>query len=277
MIHTVLTDAIHKLSDFDSSRLDAEVLLCHVLSVERSYLYTWPEQQLTWVQFDRFHTLLTRRIQGVPIAYLTGHKEFWSLDLLVNTNTLIPRPDTELLVEQALERLSPTSQVKIVDLGTGSGAIALAIATERPQCRILAIDKSLAALKVAQTNAQCLNLPSVEFLASDWWNAIGNLKATLIVTNPPYIAATDPHLRDIKLEPRSALVSGTDGLTAIRHIITTSVSHLVPQGWLLIEHGYNQAEAVQALFQQSAYEQVTTYRDLAGVLRVTGGQFSQSP
>lgn len=274
MIKAILTTATQNLSKSDSPRLDAEVLLCHVLKVNRSYLYTWPNKKITTIQYHKFQALLASRAQGTPIAYLTGHKEFWSLDLQVTTNTLIPRPETELLVEQALVRLPVDTQAQIVDLGTGSGAIALAIAVERPQCHTLAIDKSFAALTVARTNAKRLNLPSIIFLASDWWSAVGNLNATLIVSNPPYVAATDRHLSqgDVKSEPRDALVAGLDGLTDIRHIITTSVSHLEPHGWLLLEHGYDQAKAVRELFNQSSYKDITTYRDLAGLSRVTGAQ-----
>jgi release factor glutamine methyltransferase len=269
-----LVQAIGKLLNSDSPRLDAEILLCHVCGVTRSYLYTWPDKKLTNSQFTQFQALLARRAQGVPIAYLTGHKEFWSLDLQVDENTLIPRPETELLVEQALVRLPPDSQAQVIDLGTGSGAIALAVASERPQCRVLGIDKSSAALKVAQANAQRLNLQRVKFLISNWWEALGNIKATLIVSNPPYIAAAEPNLTqsDVKSEPRCALVAGTDGLTDIRQIIATSFSHLEAQGWLLLEHGYDQAEAVQELFKQSAYKAITTYHDLAGLPRVTVGQ-----
>ncbi len=274
MIHTVLTKAIQKLPNSTTPRLDAEVLLCHILKVSRSYLYTWPDKKLTINQYDRFQALLTRRMQGAPIAYLTGHKEFWSLDLQVTKNTLIPRPETELLVEQALMRLSLDSQAQVVDLGTGNGAVALAIATERPQCRVLSIDKSFPALTVARINAQRLNLQQVEFLVSDWWSVLRNINAALIVSNPPYVAASDPHLSqgDVKAEPRSALVAGQDGLTDIRQIIATSLPHLKPRGWLLLEHGYDQAKAVQELFKQSAYGNVTTYQDLAGLPRVTGGQ-----
>ena len=274
MIQNVLTEAVKKLPKSGSPRLDAEVLLCHTLAVNRSYLYTWPEKKLTANQYNKFQTLLAKRIQGVPVAYLTGHKEFWSLDLQVTENTLIPRPETELLVEQTLARLSPNSQAQVVDLGTGSGAIALAIASERPQCSILAIDKFPATLSVARNNAQRMHLSSIKFVVSDWWNAIGKLNATLIVSNPPYIAATDPHLiqGDIKAEPRNALIAGMDGLTDIRQIIKTSLSHLELQGWLLIEHGYDQANIVRELFKQSAYENIMTYRDLSGISRVTVGQ-----
>jgi release factor glutamine methyltransferase len=268
-IHTAICEAVRKLP-----RLEAEILLCHVLGVTRSYLFAWPEKFLTLNQYAQFQALLARRAQGEPIAYLTGHKAFWSLDLQVTENTLIPRPETELLVEQALARLPPDCRDLVIDLGTGSGAIALAIAQERPGCRVLATDKSAAALKVARANAQALGLHRVQFLNSDWWAALGDIKASLIVSNPPYVAVADPHLNqgDVRYEPRSALVGGSDGLADIRQLITQSFDHMVAQGWLLLEHGYDQAEAVRALFEQQAYESVMTYKDLAGLPRVTVGQ-----
>ncbi|MCK5522261.1 MAG: peptide chain release factor N(5)-glutamine methyltransferase [Thiomargarita sp.] len=271
MIHTALFDAVKLLTDSDSPRLDAEILLCHVLGVTRSYLYAWSDKLLTPNQSAQFQALLTRRADGEPIAYLTGRKEFWSLNLQVTENTLIPRPDTELLVEQALARLPPENQAQVIDLGTGSGAIALAIAQERPLCHILATDNSIAALKVAQANAKDLGIQQVTFLISNWWAALGKIKATLIVSNPPYIANNDPHLTSIQYEPRRALVAGVDGLTDIRQLITGAISHLEKGGWLLLEHGYNQADVVRKLFIQQGYESVTTYKDLAGWPRVTVG------
>jgi len=274
IIHTTLVEAIKLLIHSDSPRLDAEVLLSHVLGVTRSYLYAWSDKILTPSQFIQFQTLLTRRLQGEPIAYLTGHREFWSLDLQVTENTLIPRPETELLVEQALTRLPLKSQAKVIDLGTGSGAIALAIAQERPHCRILATDNSLAALKVAQANAQNLGFQQITFLISDWWVALGEMKATLIVSNPPYIAKNDPHLMqgDVQHEPRVALMAGMDGLVDIRQLIAGAISHLVTGGWLLLEHGYDQAGTIRELFIQYDYESVKTYNDLAGLPRVTVGR-----
>jgi len=254
--------------------LDAEILLAHLLGVTRTHLLTWPETILMPNQLAQFKALIARRAQGEPIAYLTGYKAFWSFDLQVTQETLIPRPETELLVEQALLRLALDSQALVIDLGTGSGAIALAIAQERPQCRVLATDKSNLALTVARNNAQILGLKQVEFLMSDWWSALQTIKATLIVSNPPYVACVDSYLNqgDIRYEPRSALVAGIDGLAAIQHLVTHSFSHLVAQGWLLLEHGYDQAERVQALFKQHAYVAITTYKDLAGLPRVTVGQ-----
>ncbi|KHD11476.1 hypothetical protein PN36_18565 [Candidatus Thiomargarita nelsonii] len=269
-IHTLLSKAVKKLP-----RLEVEILLCHILGVTRTYLLAWPEKFLTAKQYSQFQTLLARRVEGEPIAYITGYKEFWSLDLQVTENTLIPRPETELLVEQALARLSPGALV--IDLGTGSGAIALAIAHERSQCRVLATDKSIAALNVARANAQRLGLHRVQFLISDWCSDLGDIKAELIVSNPPYVAIADPHLKgEVRYEPHNALVAGKDGLADIRRLIAFSQSYLVPQGWLLLEHGYDQAEAVRVLFKQHTYESITTYQDLAGIPRVTVGQKTSS-
>jgi len=272
-LNKILNTSIQQLSNSDTPRLDAEILLCHVLQKNRSYLYTWPQKQLTDDQYEQFQILLSQRIKSEPIAYLIGYKEFWSLNLQVTKDTLIPRPDTELLIEQALARLSPDSSDRIIDLGTGTGAIALAIAKERPHCHIIATDKSLAALQVAQNNAQQLEIYNLEFIVSDWFSS--KLEpARLIVSNPPYISINDPHLTqgDVQHEPRSSLVSGIDGLTDIRKIILQSHNYLLNQGWLLLEHGYNQAEQVYNLLIENAYQSITSYNDLAGQPRVTAGQ-----
>jgi len=273
-IYISLKKAIEQLSNSDSPRLDAEILLCHILNVTRSYLLAWSEKMLTGNQYAQFQLLLNRRVQGVPIAYLIGSKAFWSFDLQVTKNTLIPRPETELLVEQVLARLPPDSDAQVIDLGTGSGAIALAIAKERPYCRLLATDNATEALQVAQTNAQRLGFHHIKFLHSDWWSALGDIKATIVVSNPPYVAENDRHLTqgDVHHEPRNALVAGVDGLTDIRALVKESLSHLEINGWLLLEHGYDQGEAVQQLFEQQGYQAIETYYDLAGLPRVTVGQ-----
>lgn len=273
-IQTILESAIPLFSQLDTTRLEVEVLLCHVLRVKRSYLYTWPDCLLTTHQIKQFQALCQRRRQGEPIAYLIGHKEFWSLDLQVTPATLIPRPETELLVEQALARLPIDSDAQVVDLGTGSGAIALAIAQERPRCRVLATDNAPEALAIAQQNAQRLRLHQIQFQVSDWWQALNQVTATVVVSNPPYVAITDPHLTqgDVRYEPRQALIAGKDGLAAIRLLITQSWVHLELSGWLLLEHGYNQAAAVQKLLARQGYQMITTYPDLAGQPRVTVGQ-----
>jgi release factor glutamine methyltransferase len=262
------------------TRLEAEVLLGHVLNVPRSHLYAWPEIVLTQPQETHYQELLKRRKQGEPIAYLTGKKEFWSLELQITAATLIPRPETELLVELALARLSPnSSSLPVIDLGTGSGAIALAIATERPQHRILATDNLPAALTVAQANARRLGIDNIEFLQSDWFTHLTTMPAAIIVSNPPYLATDDPHWQqgDLQYEPPQALVAGPDGLTAIRHLIERAPLYLADHGWLLLEHGYTQGEIVRKLFAQQGYVAVTTYKDLAGLERVTTGKKASSP
>jgi release factor glutamine methyltransferase len=258
-------------------RLEAEVLLGHVLNVPRSHLYAWPEIILTKQQETYYQELLKRRRQGEPIAYLTGKKEFWSLELQITDATLIPRPETELLVELALARLPTNSSALVIDLGTGSGAIALAIATERPQNRVLAIDNSPAALTVAQANAQRLGINNIEFIQSDWFTNLTTMPAEIIVSNPPYLATDDPHLQqgDIQYEPPLALVAGTDGLTAIRQLIEQAPPYLVDHGWLLLEHGYTQGKTVRKIFEQQGYVAVTTYNDLAGLERVTMGKIQE--
>ena len=257
----------------ESARLDAELLLCHVLGVNRSWLYAWPDKTLEVNQQQRFDELIIRRAAGEPIAHILGEREFWSLTLQVTPDTLIPRPDTELLVEQALRLLPEDAALRVADLGTGSGAIALAIARERPRCSVVATDLSAAALAVAQANAARNQISTVEFRLGRWCEALGSEQFDLIVTNPPYIAADDPHLAqgDVRFEPRSALVSGRDGLDDIREITHDARSHLGTGGWLLFEHGYGQGGAVREILLKNGFEKVTTWRDLAGHERVTGG------
>jgi len=260
----------------DCSPLEATVLLAHALGVTRAYLHTHPEQLLEESQRQVFFDLIERRMSGEPVAYLTGHREFWSLDLIVNNHTLIPRPETELLVELALERIPPQSEFHILDLGTGSGAIALAIAGERPQCRITATDLSHEALDVARSNAERLNIANVAFRQGSWFTPFSADRFDLIISNPPYVAEHDPHLAegDLPAEPRQALVAGPTGLEMISTIIHEARRYLRETGWLLIEHGYNQASPVTALFREAAYGRLHTWRDSADVERVSGGQHS---
>lgn len=277
-IHHALTQAVSPLSVISSlPHLEAEILLASLLKVSRSHLYAWPEQRLTASQYAHYQQLLTRRAQKEPIAYLTGHKEFWSLDLQVTSATLIPRPETELLVELALTLLPIDSRFTVIDLGTGSGAIALAIAKERPQSRVLATDNSSAALNLAQSNAHRLGLTNVEFLLSDWFSALAGPPATMIVSNPPYLASDDPHLtqEEIKYEPRSALVAAKHGLADIQQLIAHAKNYLVDNGWLLLEHGYQQGAPVRNWFKQHDYQAVETVADLAGLERVTRGQYTR--
>jgi release factor glutamine methyltransferase len=222
----------------DTAGLDAELLLCRVLDCNRAYLHTWPERSLDESQEAGFRELVHRRAVGEPVAYLLGEAEFWSLPLAVTEHTLIPRPETELLVETALGLIPEDAQWTIVDLGTGSGAIALALASERPACRVHAVEASAEALAVARENAARLGL-AVQFHPGNWLEPLAGMRFELIVSNPPYVAADDPHLAqgDVRHEPRSALASGTDGLDDIRHIVAAAKPHLVAGGWLLIEHG----------------------------------------
>ncbi len=261
----------------DSPRLDSELLLASVLDKPRSYLFTWPEQSLTTEQETRFQALLDRRIKGEPLAYILGNREFWSMPLRVSPGTLIPRADTELLVEQALKQLPEHEARHILDLGTGSGAIALAIACERPNSSVVATDQSEAALTMARENASLHDIGNIEFIHGEWFSPFPDTtRFDLIVSNPPYIAEDDPHLLqgDLPSEPRSALVSGPDGLDDIRTIISLAPEHLVRGGWLMLEHGYDQAEAVKGLFQDAGFIDVTTIRDLAGQDRVTQGHLA---
>lgn len=255
--------------------LDAQVLLAHVLQRPRSHLYAWPEQSLTDDQATEFLALIERRNQGEPLAYLTGYREFWSLNLRVTPDTLIPRPETELLVECALGLLEQQPAATVADLGTGSGAIAAAIASEHPQVRLVATDISPAALAVARHNFQTLKLPHIELRQGSWLSCLKKTERfDLILSNPPYVATDDPHLqRDgLSWEPIGALTSGTDGLADIRQLVAQAPPHLQPQGWLIIEHGLDQGKAVRQLFRQAGYRAVSTEQDLALRERLTKGQ-----
>lgn len=257
-----------------SPRLDAEVLLMHATGLARTALITRGETPLTAEQESVLHALLARRARGEPIAYLTGVREFWSLELHVTPDVLIPRPETELLVEQTLTRIPRDAAWTIADLGTGSGAIALAIASERPRCRLIATDTSERALAVARANAQRLGIGNVEFRHGEWFVPLAGLAFDLVVSNPPYIAEGDPHLDagDVRFEPRAALTAGPDGLDAIRLIAARSPTHLTPGGWLLLEHGYDQQAAVHSILAGLGFEGITGYRDLAGNARMTAGR-----
>ncbi|MEK7304123.1 MAG: peptide chain release factor N(5)-glutamine methyltransferase [Pseudomonadota bacterium] len=257
-----------------SPRLDAEVLLMHVTGLARTALITRAQELLLPEKEERLHELLARRALGEPVAYLTGRREFWSLDLNVTPDVLIPRPETELLVEQALALIPEDSDWTVADLGTGSGAIALAIATERPHCRLIATDLSTAALAVARGNATRLGIATVKFRHGEWLKPLAGTRLDVIVSNPPYVCANDPHLTlgDVRFEPESALVAGADGLDAIRCIAADAVSYLRPGGWLLFEHGYDQALAVRMLLETNGYDRVVSCRDIGGHERITAGR-----
>ena len=257
-----------------SARIEVQCLLQNVLQVQRVYLLAHPERVLNDSEYAHYLALMQRRLLGEPIAYILGEREFFGLSFKVTPATLIPRPDTELLVEQALQRISLQDAYKVLDLGSGSGAIALAIAHERPQTKVLACDASASALAVAQQNASALCIDNVNFVQSDWFADLGRQQFNLIVSNPPYIAAGDPHLiqGDVRFEPFDALVSGSDGLDDIRKIIIQAPSHLHPGGWLLLEHGYDQAAAVRGLLQEAGYVAVFSACDLSGTERVSGGK-----
>jgi release factor glutamine methyltransferase len=259
----------------EQAGLEAEVLLAHVLAQPRVYLKARPESVLAPEQWRRLQDLVRRRAEGEPVAYLTGAREFWSLELEVTPATLIPRPETERLVELALERVPNAARWHIADLGTGSGAIALALARERPTCHVIAVDCSPDALSVARRNAQRLDIANVEFRLGSWLEPLRAERLDLIVANPPYVAAADPHLLrgDLRHEPRLALSAGEDALRDLRSIITTASDVLRNDGWLLVEHGYDQQSAVCELFARAGYTNVSTYADYAGVPRVVAGQW----
>ena len=309
-INTALISAATLLNS-EEAKLEAQLLLQHVLNVNRGWLIAHEDDALQANHHQTLEALLKRRLSGEPMAYILGVREFYGLRLKVSPDTLIPRADTETLVEAALAKIPQNTQapsfrleqftklrtkqssidetdsdlhqndkiwndeLRILDLGSGTGAIALAIAKHRPQAHVTALDASQAALNIAIENAQNLNIPNVKCILSDWFSALLNEKFDIIVSNPPYIEASDAHLQqgDLRFEPRSALASGADGLDAIRHIIKDAPSHLNPHGWLMLEHGYNQASKVAALLKQAGFSDISHAKDLSGIERVTIGRF----
>ncbi|GAA3916994.1 peptide chain release factor N(5)-glutamine methyltransferase [Luteimonas lutimaris] len=253
---------------------DAALLLAHVLGRPRSWLFAHGDDLAQELDATRFAQLVARRAAGEPVAYLLGTRGFWRFDLTVTPDTLIPRPDTELLVELALARIEPSASVRVADLGTGSGAIALAIASERPRARVVATDASAGALDVARGNAAALGIRNVEFRHGDWLAPLAGERFDLVASNPPYIAESDAHLArgDLRFEPRTALASGTDGLDAIRILAAGAPAYLVEGGWLLVEHGWEQGAAVRTLFEAAGFADVATERDLGQRDRVTSGR-----
>jgi len=300
-IHDILRNDSKRLEatldlDSGSARIEVQCLLQAALKVDLAYLLTHAEQLLNDEQLSHYTALFERRLTGEPIAYLLASREFYGLIFKVSPATLIPRPETELLVELAVQRipqpLSRSSRDKerpgevmecernedvfrVLDLGTGSGAIALSIAHARPDTEVVAVDASEDALRVARENARLLNIVNVLLLHSDWFSALHCKRFDLIVSNPPYVAANDAHLSqgDLRFEPRSALASGADGLDDIRHICAQAKAHLNPGRWLMLEHGYNQAAQVRTLMQQAGYSDVFSAKDLSGIERVSGGSF----
>ncbi|UXZ53047.1 peptide chain release factor N(5)-glutamine methyltransferase [Halomonas sp. 7T] len=267
-----------QLAGSPSPRLDAEVLMEFATGHSRTWLYTWGDRECPTWEHARFEALIAARAQGQPVAYLTGVREFWGLPLATSPTTLIPRPDTETLVEAALAR-AQTSTGRLLDLGTGTGAIALAFASEKPGWKVVGADIRPEAVALATQNAGSLNITNATFLVSDWFSALA-LPASaatfdIIVSNPPYIAADDPHLAqgDVRFEPRSALVAAADGMADLLHVITTAKAYLTPGGWLALEHGYQQAPSVRQALKQAGYQSVESVQDIGGHERVTLGHF----
>ncbi len=270
-----LNRAEQSLPDSDSARRDLEVLLCHVLQQPRVYLFTWSDKELSGQALAQLTASVERRQKGEPIAYIVGSKEFWSLELEVNDSTLIPRPDTEVLVETVLALLPETPQA-LVDLGTGTGAIALALASERPQWQVQGLDKNPEACALAEKNQQNNHIDNASFICSDWFAELGDAVFDAVLSNPPYIDVDDEHLQqgDVRFEPRSALVAEESGLSDLRHIATEAWPRLLTGGYLFLEHGYQQAPAVQAILSELGYRAIETREDLGGQPRIT---FAQKP
>ncbi|MCG6304552.1 peptide chain release factor N(5)-glutamine methyltransferase [Vibrio vulnificus] len=263
----------------DSPSLDAAVLLCHVLDQPRSYLFTWPDKILTEQELQQFEALVARRLSGEPVAYIIGEREFWSLPFKVAPSTLIPRPDTERLVELALEKTA-TQTGSILDLGTGTGAIAIALASELPHRTVMGVDLQQEAKLLAESNALALNIKNVTFKQGSWFEPVAQgTKFALIVSNPPYIDENDPHLNqgDVRFEPKSALVAEESGLADIRYIAQQARDYLEPHGWLMFEHGYDQGIAVREILETLGYQEVATEKDYGGNDRVTLGCFVALP
>ncbi|WP_432462922.1 peptide chain release factor N(5)-glutamine methyltransferase [Agarivorans sp. QJM3NY_33] len=272
-IAEALNWAKQTLFNGESPQIDARVLLQYVLQCEPAYLMTWPERHLTQAQWDDYQYWVFKRQGGQPVAYITGLREFWSLPLKVSAATLIPRPDTEVLVELSLKKVTNQADTEIVDLGTGTGAIALAIASELPLAKVYACDVRLDAVELARENAQGLDLERVDIRQGSWFSPFEGQRFNLIVSNPPYIDPQDPHLQqgDVRFEPSSALTAELRGLADIQHIISSAQAYLKPGGWLLLEHGFDQKEAIQQRLTAEGFVQVFTAQDYGGMDRVSGG------
>ena len=273
-VSELLLTAEQSINSSESARLDAEILFCDVMQFDRSRIYSHPEQVVPDDKSALFQSLIEQRQQGRPIAHITGKKEFWSLELAISEDTLIPRPETELLVETALQMIPDNEAFNILDLGTGSGAIAIAIASERPNCKIVATDINKNALTMAKKNAETYQLQNIQFCRSNWYLDIPLQTFDLIVSNPPYIKQNDEHLSqgDVRFEPELALVAGADGMQAINMILENANRYLASNASLLIEHGYDQKQLVQEAFLKHDFRQLKTFQDLSGQDRITRGQ-----
>ena len=254
--------------------LDAQVLLTHVLQCNTAHLAAWPEKALSDVQHADYLQLVKQRRQGTPVAHLTGSREFWSLDFSVDNSTLIPRPETETLVEYLLDNFASRESLKLLDMGTGTGAIAISIAKEKPDWEIVASDISEQALKLARQNSSHHDTDNVSLIQSDWFENIGQKNFDIIISNPPYIASDDPHLTlgDVRFEPESALSSGATGMDDIEHICSHAKEYLLKNGWLIVEHGYNQKQQVADCFSRNGFTEITQQQDLSGHARMTTGK-----
>ncbi|MGV6397096.1 peptide chain release factor N(5)-glutamine methyltransferase [Pseudomonas caspiana] len=263
-----------ELPDSPTARLDVELLLAAALGKPRSFLHTWPERIVSSEAALKFASYLQRRQTGEPVAYILGQQGFWKLDLEVAPHTLIPRPETEMLVEAALELVPAFAPAQVLDLGTGTGAIGLALASERPAWHVTAVDRVLEAVALAERNRQRLQLDNAQVMSSHWFDSVQDKRFDLIISNPPYIAAEDPHLvtGDVRFEPNSALVAGAEGLDDLRLIIDQAPAHMRPEGWLLLEHGYDQGAAVRDLLSSHGFEKIQTRRDLGDHERITFGR-----
>ena len=274
-IQQALQQASKDLSETSpSAMLDAQVLLTHVLQCNTAHLAAWPEKALSDDQHADYLQLVKQRRQGTPVAHLTGSREFWSLDFSVDNSTLIPRPETETLVEYLLDNFASRENLKLLDMGTGTGTIAISIAKEKPDWEIVASDISEQALKLARQNSSHHDTDNVSLIQSDWFENIGQKNFDIIISNPPYIASDDPHLTlgDVRFEPESALSSGATGMDDIEHICSHAKEYLLKNGWLIVEHGYNQKQQVADCFSRNGFTEITQQQDLSGHARMTTGK-----
>ncbi len=271
-IQQALQQASNDLSESSpSAMLDAQVLLSFVLQCNTAHLAAWPEKELDKKQQSHYLQLIQQRLKGLPVAHLTGQREFWSLDFFVNNSTLIPRPETETLIEYILAKFNRREDLKLLDMGTGTGAIAISIAKEKPGWKIVASDISEEALKLARQNSEYHQTNNITFIQSDWFKSISPVDFDIIVSNPPYITSDDPHLQqgDVRFEPLSALASGAEGMDDIEHLCLHAPQHLNNNGWLIIEHGYNQAQQVAECFTKNGFIKIEQQQDLSGHIRMT--------